>query len=222
MTLTELLNIRPGVTAVIGSGGKTTLLRTLGTELAEAGGRVLLCATTKIYPFPGLPCAHDRAELDALAPSPLLCAGAPLEHGKLTALEVPMADLAARFDYVLVEADGSARLPLKAHASHEPVIPPEANQTICVVGASGFGRSISEVAHRPDRYALLAGVRADDAATPETEAAVLKAEALHDRAYINQAETASRMADARALAALLDCPALAGSLQKGECVSCSL
>ena len=25
-----------------------------------------------------------------------------------------------------------------------------------------------------------------------------------------------------ALAALLDCPALAGSLQKGECVSCSL
>ena len=149
MTLTELLNIRPGVTAVIGSGGKTTLLRTLGTELAEAGGRVLLCATTKIYPFPGLPCAHDRAELDALAPSPLLCAGAPLEHGKLTALEVPMADLAARFDYVLVEADGSARLPLKAHASHEPVIPPEANQTICVVGISGFGRPIREVVHRP-------------------------------------------------------------------------
>ena len=140
MTLTELLNIRPGVTAVIGSGGKTTLLRTLGTELAEVGGRVLLCTTTKILPFPGLPCACDRAELDDLAASRLLCAGMPLENGKLTVPEIPMAELAARFDYVLVEADGSARLPLKAHASHEPVIPPEAGQTICVFGLSALGR----------------------------------------------------------------------------------
>ena len=34
MALRELLNIQPGVTAVIGSGGKTTLLRLLGAELA--------------------------------------------------------------------------------------------------------------------------------------------------------------------------------------------
>ena len=32
MKLAELLAIRPGVTAVIGGGGKTTLLRTLGEE----------------------------------------------------------------------------------------------------------------------------------------------------------------------------------------------
>lgn len=35
MTLSQLLDIRPGVTAVIGGGGKTTLLRTLGEELAR-------------------------------------------------------------------------------------------------------------------------------------------------------------------------------------------
>ena len=215
MTLTELLNIRPGVTAVIGSGGKTTLLRTLGTELAEAGGRVLLCATMKIYPFPGLPCAHDRAELDALAPSPLLCAGAPLEHGKLTALEVPMADLAARFDYVLVEADGSARLPLKAHASHEPVIPPEANRTICVVGISGFGRPIREAVHRPERFAALAGAWAEDAATPENTARVLVAEALADRYFFNQADTPELWEWARRCGERLPWPWAAGALQKG-------
>ena len=215
MTLTELLNIRPGVTAVIGSGGKTTLLRTLGTELAEAGGRVLLCATTKIYPFPGLPCAHDRAELDALAPSPLLCAGAPLEHGKLTALEVPMADLAARFDYVLVEADGSARLPLKAHASHEPVIPPEANRTICVVGISGFGRPIREAVHRPARFAALAGAWAGDAAPPAHTARVLVAEALADRYFFNQADTPELWEWARRCGERLPWPWAAGSLQKG-------
>ena len=107
MTLARLLDIRPGVTAVIGSGGKTTLLRMLGEELAEAGGRVLLCTTTKILPFPGLPCACDRAELDGLAASRLLCAGMPLENGKLTVPEIPMAELAAR--YLFNQADTPER-----------------------------------------------------------------------------------------------------------------
>ena len=221
MTLTQLLDIRSGVTAVIGGGGKTTLLRTLGEELAEHH-TVLLCTTTKIFPFPDLPCARTAAELDALRPSHrLLCAGTDVPGtGKLAAPETPMALLAERFDYVLVEADGAARRPLKAHAPHEPVIPPEAVQTICVVGASGFGQPISEAAHRPERYALLAGVPETAEAAPETVAAVLRAEGLHDKIYVNQVETLWELASARTLAALLDCPVLAGSLQRKEYFPC--
>ena len=202
LELAELLDIRPGVTAVIGGGGKTTLLRTLGEELSRTH-TVLLCTTTKIFPFPDLPCARTAAELDQLRRSHrLLCAGTDLPGtGKLTAPALPMADLAERFDYVLVEADGAARRPLKAHAPHEPVIPPEANQTICVVGASGFGQPILEAA-------------------PETEAAVLRAEGLHDKIYVNQVEMLWDLADARALAALLDCPVLAGSLHRKEYFPC--
>ena len=58
-------------------------------------------------------------------------------------------------DYIFAEADGSKHLPLKAHAAHEPVIPPEANQTILVLGASGFGKPIAAAAHRPALYCLL-------------------------------------------------------------------
>ena len=221
MTLSQLLDIRPGVTAVIGGGGKTTLLRTLGEELA---GRhtVLLCTTTKILPFPDLPCARTTAELDQLRRSHrLLCAGTDVPGtGKLAAPETPMALLAERFDYVLVEADGAARRPLKAHAPHEPVIPPEAVQTICVVGASGFGQPISEAAHRPERYARLAGVPETAEAAPVTEAAVLRAEGQHDKIYVNQVETLWELASARTLAALLDCPVLAGSLQRKEYFPC--
>ena len=222
MALSDLLAIRPGVTAVIGGGGKTTLLRTLGEELAAGGKQVLLCTTTKILPFPGLPCAWTEAELEVLRREHrLLCAGTPVSGTeKLTAPETPMAQLAAWFDYVLVEADGAARRPLKAHAPHEPVIPPEANQTICVVGASGFGRPIADAAHRPERYAALAGAPETAEATPETEAAVLRTEALHDRVYVNQVETLWELTDAKALAALLGCPVLAGSLQRGEYFSC--
>ena len=37
MELWELLGIRPGLTAVIGSGGKTSLLRVLAQELSHRG-----------------------------------------------------------------------------------------------------------------------------------------------------------------------------------------
>lgn len=222
MALSKLLAIRPGITAVIGGGGKTTLLGKLGEELTAGGKRVLLCTTTKILPFPGLPCARTGSELEQLRREHrLLCAGTPVPGTeKLTAPEVPMGTLVEWFDYVLVEADGAARRPLKAHAPHEPVIPTEANQTICVVGVSGFGQPIADAAHRPERYAALAGVPETAEATPQTEAAVLRAEGLHTRVYVNQVETLWDLVDAKALAALLECPVLAGSLQRGEYFPC--
>lgn len=222
MALAQLLDIRSGITAVIGGGGKTTLLRTLGGELAADGARVLLCTTTKILPFPGLPCARTATELERLRHEHmLLCAGTPVpETEKLAAPQTPMAQLAAWFDYVLVEADGAARRPLKAHAPHEPVIPPESERTICVVGASGFGQPIARAAHRPELYASLAGVPETAPATPQTEAAVLRAEKLGDLIYVNQAETLQDRENARVLARLLERPVLAGSLQRGEYVLC--
>ena len=221
MDLFRQLEIKPGVTAVIGSGGKTSLLRRLGEELSVRH-TVLLCTTTKILPFADLPCARDGEELEYMRQKHrLLCAGRPLENGKLTAPELSVAELMKRFDYVLVEADGSAQRPLKAHAPHEPVIPADARQTICVVGASGLGRPIGEAVHRPALYAALAGVSEEADATVETEAAVLRAEKLHDRIFVNQVETLSELADAKALAALLHTPLLAGSLHRKEYFPCS-
>ena len=222
MSLERLLEIRPGVTAVMGGGGKTTLLRTLGEELAQHS-RVLLCTTTKMFPYEDLPCAGNGAELEQLRRQhALLCAGTEVPGtGKIMAPEVDMAQLAAWFDYVLVEADGSAQLPLKAHAPHEPVIPPQANQTICVVGASGFGARICDAAHRAERYGELAGVSPDSVVTPEIAAAVLMAEGLHTRIYVNQLDAVSDLAPVERLAALTDCPVVAGSLWKGEYFVCS-
>ena len=221
MQLKDLLEIQTGVTAVIGGGGKTTLLRTLGEELAQ-GGRVLLCTTTKILPYPGLPCAGNRAELLELRERHgLLCAGTPVAGTeKITAPDMDMGELAGLFDYVLVEADGAARRPLKAHAAHEPVIPAEANQTIFVVGASGFGKPIREAAHRPAIYAELAEAEQDAVVTAEIAAAVLGRENLHTKIYVNQLDAHPGMDEVRRMAALLNCPVLAGSLWKGEYFVC--
>ena len=152
MLLYEKLSIPRGVTAVIGSGGKTTLLRTLSRELP---GTVLLATTTHILPFEGVPLVTDGGEAAvrrALAESRVVCVGTPAAEGKLTAPALPFSVLTRLADYVLVEADGSRRLPLKAHAPHEPVIPPEAKRVLCVVGARGFGRPIREAVHRPEMF----------------------------------------------------------------------
>ena len=157
MNFFELLNISPGVTAVIGSGGKTSLLRRLA---AEAPGTVLLCTTTHIRPFAEYPLLTDAAAetvLQALTSERILCVGTPCENGKLTAPRLPMETLAALADYMLVEADGSRQMPLKAHAAHEPVIPACAERVICVAGASGFDRPIRACVHRPERFCALTG-----------------------------------------------------------------
>ena len=224
MTITEALGLRPGVTAVIGGGGKTTLLRTAGEELAAAGHTVLLCTTTKIMPFPGLPNVTEggtAALTAALAEHRLVCAGTVLpESGKLTAPAIPMAHLAELADYVLVEADGSARRSLKAHLSHEPVIPAETNRTICVTGVSGFGLPIAEAAHRPERFAALAETARSAPATPENTALVLQKEGLADLYFFNQADTPERWEWALRAAQALGRPAVLGALHKGAYRRC--
>lgn len=225
MELVRALELRPGVTAVIGGGGKTTLLRTLGEKLALAGRRVVLCTTTKIFPFPGLlnlASSGEEALARALDKVPLLCVGTPVPGtNKLTAPAISMECLAGLADYVLVEADGAAGRPMKAHAPHEPVIPTGADQVICVVGASGFGQPVSRAAHRPELYARLAGLAPDDPVTPAAAAAVLGLEGLHSRVYVNQADTARRLSAGKELQRLLPCPAVVGALQReGSQVQC--
>ena len=225
MELEQALEICRGITAVIGGGGKTSLLRVLGKRLAGQGHTVLLCTITKIYPFPGLVNLETPSEEElknALTAHGLVVAGTQLSGtGKLTALNFPINRLVDLADYVLVEGDGSAGRPLKAHTPHEPVIPARANQTILVVGASGFGQPILQAAHRPELYADLAGVSVTAPATPEMAAAVLLAEGLHDRVYINQADTAWRLSGAQTLKGLLSCPVTVGALeQEGGHVLC--
>lgn len=205
------LNIQPGVTAIIGSGGKTTLLYRLAQELSEENS-VIVATSTHIFPPEHILCVLRTGRVRGL-----LCVGTPCENGKLTAPEQSFEELACLADFVLVEADGAAGRPLKAHEKHEPVIPQNANLVICVVGASGIGAKVEDAVHRPALFTELSG---QTLAGPEAIAAVLTKEALHDRVLINQADTPQRLAAAKKLAALLSCPVTVASLQKGE-ILCS-
>lgn len=237
--LASALRIEPGITAIIGSGGKSTLLKTLGLELMRAGGRVLLCTTTHMFPVAGVPWDGSSRRLDAAPWKPgalhtpgctcEACAGLARgsicqagvldpETGKLSAPAEPLGELAQRFSYVLAEADGSKRLPLKAHAAWEPVIPSGTANTVWVVGASGLGKPVAEVVHRPEIFCERCACEPTDIATPERVAQVLNAEmqALKlstARVMLNQVDTLADPTIADRFQAALGRPVVATNLR---------
>lgn len=216
MELSRLLAVERGITALIGSGGKTTAMYLLAEELSRRG--TVICTTSTHILVPSHlhtlvdPTPEDLSR--ALAENSVVCTGSTASEGKLTAPTLSWATLAALADYVLVEADGAHRLPCKAHLPHEPVIPPETTQTILLVGASGLEKPIQEAAHRPEVFCQLSGRKPGDPITPAALAAVIKAEALGDKVLMNQADGPEEMAQAKILADLLPVPVFAGSLWK--------
>ena len=193
MELRELLEIGPGLTALIGGGGKTTLMYHLAAELRQQG-TVLVCTTTKIWPPAHLRvCTEEGTLREELRRRGIACAGMPAEQGKLTAPAIDGWETMADF-----------------------VLPEERQATVLVMGADGFGKPISRMAHRPELYARLAGATEDQEVTPELAARVVRLECLHDRVFLNQVDREEEWPLARRLAAALDCPVTAGTLREGR------
>ena len=218
MRISEILDIKPGITALIGGGGKTTLMYTLARELS-AFGRVIICTSTKILEPDFIPVLTDVSGEDtaaALKTSSIVCVGTKAAGGKLSAPGIGFAELEKLADYVIVEADGARGLPIKAHAGYEPVIPEGTNRTVTVIGADCFGKPISEICHRPELFAVLASADIASALTPELAARVISNEGFGDIVYINKVETNEMMNLCRRFADSIDLPVAAGSLKTEE------
>ncbi len=173
---TALKIVQGELISLVGGGGKTTTLFTLGDQLA---GTTVLTTTTKMGAeqsgdYPALLAPTDdelRARLDA-AGRALVWQAADDRR----AIGVHPDDCDRWFDIadnIVVEADGSRKRPFKAPAAHEPVIPARTTLLVACIGASAFGRPIAESCHRPDLVAALAGCRVDNDLTPARAAAVL-------------------------------------------------
>ena len=201
-TLNEFFDIRPGITALIGGGGKTSTMYALSEELRKKGS-VIVCTSTHIlcppqYPFRPLLSAK-------LAFGEVISTGIFDGH-KLSIPEQSFDELTQFADYVLVEADGSRQLPLKAHASHEPVIPKETNKVIVVIGIDGLGKPIKDVAHRPELYAAIVHADVDTTVTEDMIRDVVYTYTRCDGIVINKADDPEAFEKALELAALFDVP----------------
>lgn len=185
------------VVALVGAGGKTASLFALGASIAARGGRALLATTTHIRDPRGESGRRfDRVVAEAAFASPpgpaaraaaLSLLGSP-DSGELPPItvlgsgllsipgEVELlasvdpawpAFLAPSFDLVAVEADGSRSLPVKAPASHEPVMPAGASLVLGLVGLDCLGRPMGpDTVHRPELFGALADCAPGEAIGP--------------------------------------------------------
>ena len=249
--LSEALGIKKGVNAIIGSGGKSSLLKSLSLELSQKGS-VLLTTSTHILPFSHcenicfsdenvsisdenisilnknalisnenvsslnkniltlkekilLPGKDTHYEEEALENSktllqskvlslwdksqnPILCLGTLEKNGKLSPFPLPFSAIEQMADFVLVEADGSKRLPGKAHGRNEPEIPKESQRTVLVFGASALHKSISEVIHRVEIFQnfFTPSLAPDTLLTKELLLQAFRKEKLGDCLFVNQ------------------------------------
>ena len=178
MTLVEALRpVLPagsGVVAFVGAGGKTTAMFRLARELEGRGRTVLVTTTTHLFdprrdpegtvgrvvfrPEMELPCTSDAGLETEPGITPLLSREAD-EPGKVKGIHPSWVPALRRsWDFVLVEADGSRRLPLKAPGDYEPVLPPGADLVVGVVGLDALGRPMDgRTVHRPERFAVVTG-----------------------------------------------------------------
>ena len=201
--LSEALGIKKGVNAIIGSGGKSSLLKSLSLELSQKGS-VLLTTSTHILPFSHCEniCFSEEEALENSntllqskvlslwdkSQNPILCLGTLEKNGKLSPFPLPFSALEEMADFVLVEADGSKRLPGKAHGRNEPEIPKESQRTVLVFGASALHKPISEVIHRVEIFQnfFTPSLTPDTLLTKELLLQAFRKENLGDCLFVNQ------------------------------------
>ena len=179
-----------GVVSLVGAGGKTTLMFKLAREIAENGEPVLTTTTTKIL-APGedqsscLILSDSAEALVSKAKEELekqnlqITAAAEQLHAEQKLIGLPPEAIDALFEsklfrWIIVEADGAARKPLKAPADHEPVIPGSSTQVVGICGLSGIGKPLIEKwVHRPKRFAQITGLDPGTEVTPDSVGDIL-------------------------------------------------
>jgi len=178
MTLYEALNIDlniPELISVVGAGGKTSTMFRLAQELRALGKKVLVTTTTNIAFSETSEADHlivDNSKhirsLSGFEPGTIVCLGSCRvnNQGKLKGIEREFVGKIYRehvFDYILVEADGAKRRPIKAPAHYEPVIPRETTRAIGVIGLDALGKTITEdYVHRPLLFCSITGKKMGD------------------------------------------------------------
>lgn len=145
------------ILSIIGGGGKTTTLFLLGEELKRLNKRILITTTTAIYNPGKIYDYYFLGRLENFSPmrGSITIFGEKVERGKLKGISLQkLENIIHRdlFDFIIIEADGAKKRPIKAPAKYEPVVSEYTTKTIGIIGLDCLNKKIKDVAHRPEIF----------------------------------------------------------------------
>jgi len=209
----------PSSIALVGSGGKTTLLFQLARELVPP---VITAATSHLHTDQiKLADSHwkgtrpeDLAGLEANLLGVMLVTG-PVIDARTQGLNSDTIGWLYQICKnhalpLLIEADGSRQHPLKAPADHEPPIPDFVKMVVVVAGMSGIGKPLTgKTVHNLDLFSALSKLAPGEMITPEALVQVLThvaggfkniPRAARRVVLLNQADTSDLQSQGQAMA----------------------
>lgn len=183
MLISEALDLKErAFISLVGAGGKSTLFNRLAEELAYKNKRMILTTTTKMFSWQLAPFVkkgrliegHNEEIIQESInkyfslknkAARLAVIGEKIEDNGEEKVSGPPPEWLDKWwedrivDYFLVEADGAAGRPVKAPASHEPVIPLSTTDLIGVIGIDALGLSLlEENVFRSEIFSRLTGL----------------------------------------------------------------
>lgn len=170
--------------AVIGAGGKTSLLDILGRELSGFNLHVLVTSLTKseiddskqIFTFEDF--RWEGLSRLFRANNPLYMMKSLGEGGKYIGYNsselIPMLP---ECGVCLIEGDGARKLSLKAHTEDDPIVPDFADKLIIIAGADVVNTRLSDgLVHRPELFGERWGISGDSILNADLISEVLVSE----------------------------------------------
>ncbi|MCK4240925.1 MAG: putative selenium-dependent hydroxylase accessory protein YqeC, partial [Candidatus Atribacteria bacterium] len=153
--------------SLVGAGGKSTLFKRLAEELLLKNKRIILTTTAKMFAWQLSPFVKNGKLLEGhneeiiresikkyfsleRKGGRLAVIGEKIEDNGEEKVSGPPPEWLDKWweeglaDFLLIEADGAAGRPVKASASHEPIIPSFTTDLVGVIGIDALGLSLQE------------------------------------------------------------------------------
>lgn len=169
--------------ALVGGGGKTSIMYRLADEAADKGKVVIATTTTHIFHpqdrpviitehadevggwlrekgmLPGIAMPKADGDITARKRGIVLVTGLPAGDGKLKSMDTEEIDQLKQYaDVLLIEADGAKRLPVKVPGEGEPVFLRDMDAVLGCMGLDCIGKALEEVCFRKELAIKLLGI----------------------------------------------------------------
>ena len=151
----DIAEIKAPRISIVGAGGKTTTLESLADDYRFREIKALVTTTTHMF-YPDDRWAFtDKVDMqyiqNLLHVHGVLWVGTPCENGKIKSVSENMKKELLKLPHpILVEADGSKRLPFKMPGENEPVLFPETTCVFGVLGMDALNKRIGDISFRSE------------------------------------------------------------------------